>query len=186
VVGERTDPEIDARQIEALLGTQFTADRDFALDIVGRYALDDQLNQAVVEREPVARLHDMGQSIEARRDPLQVADDVLAGQREVLARKQLDRLRFDFADTHLGTRQVGHDDDVPSGGLFCRADARDALGVAVEVPVREVEPRDIQPRANEAFEHLRRFRGRSDRGDDLGLVVGQWHGAMSDVKFQIT
>ena len=173
VVGERADAEIDARQIEALPGTQFAADRDLALDIVARHALDDQLHQAVVEEEPVARLHDLGQPLEAHRDPLRVADDVLAGQREVLAGQQLDRLRLDLAKPHLGTRQVGHDGDAPAGGLFRRADARDALGVAGEVAVREVEPRDVQPRANEAFEHLRRLGGRSDGGDDLGLVVRQ-------------
>ena len=70
VVGERADAEIDARQVEALPGTQLAADRDFALDIVARHALDDQLHQAVVEEEPVARLHDLGQPIEAHRDPL--------------------------------------------------------------------------------------------------------------------
>ena len=94
VVGERTDAEINARQIEALLGTQLTADRDVALDIVARDALHDQLDQAVVEKKPVAGLHDFGQPIEAHRDALPVADDVLAGQREAFAGKQLNRLRL--------------------------------------------------------------------------------------------
>ena len=70
VVSKRTDAEGNARQIEALPGSQFAADRDFALNIVARHALDDQLHQAVVEEEPVARLHDLGQPIEAHRDPL--------------------------------------------------------------------------------------------------------------------
>ena len=70
VVGERADAEIDARQVEALPGTQLAADRDLAVDIVARHALDDQLHQAVVEEEPVARLHDLGQPLEAHRDPL--------------------------------------------------------------------------------------------------------------------
>ncbi len=41
VVGERADAEINARQVEALPGTQLAADRDFAVDIVARHALDD-------------------------------------------------------------------------------------------------------------------------------------------------
>ena len=39
-----------------------------------------------------------------------------------------------------------------------------------KVAVREIQPRDIQPRANEPLEHLRRFRRRADGGDDLGFV----------------
>ena len=105
-----------------------------------------------------------------------VADDVLAGQREAVAGAQLDRLRLDLADAHLGAGQVGHDGDAPAGGLLRGADAGDALGVAGEVAVREVEPRDVQPRADEALQHLRRFRGRADGGDDLGLVGGKLHG----------
>ena len=90
-----------------------------------------------------------------------------------VAGAQLDRLRLDLADAHLGAGQVGHDGDALPGGALGGADARDALGVAGEVAVREVEPRDVQPGADEAFQHLRRFRGRPDGGDDLGLVVRQ-------------
>ena len=70
VVGERADAEIDARQVEALPGTQLAADRDFAVHVVACHALDDELHQAVVEEEPVARLHDPGQPLEAHRDTL--------------------------------------------------------------------------------------------------------------------
>ena len=89
--------------------------------------------------------------------------------------RKLDRLRLDLAEAHLGAGQVGHDGDAPAGGLLRGADAGDALGVAGEVAVREVEPRDVQPGADEALQHLRRFRGRADGGDDLGLVVWQQH-----------
>ena len=51
---------------------------DGAVDIVARHALHDQLDQAVVEKELVARLHHPGQPFEAHRDPALVADDVLA------------------------------------------------------------------------------------------------------------
>ena len=67
-------------------GSQLAADGDFALHVVARHALDDQLHQAVVEEEPVARLHHARQPLEAHRDPVRVADDVLAGQRESCAR----------------------------------------------------------------------------------------------------
>ena len=55
VFGERADAEIDARQVEPLARTQLAADGDRALHVVARDALDDELHQAVVEEEPVAR-----------------------------------------------------------------------------------------------------------------------------------
>ena len=119
VVGERADAEIDARQIEALPGTQFAADRDRALDVVARHALDDELHQAVVEEEPVARLHDARQRIEAHRDPAAALPTMSSLVSVKLSPgTQLDRLRLDLADAHLRTRQVGHDGDAPAGGPF--------------------------------------------------------------------
>ena len=79
------------------------------------------------------------------------------GQCEGVAGAQLDRLRLDLADSHLGAGQVGHDGDAYACGELGDADARDAFGVTVEVAVREVQPRDVQPRSNEAFQHLWRF-----------------------------
>jgi hypothetical protein len=87
----------------------------------------------------------------------------------------VDRLGLDLADAHLWAGQVGHDDHAPPGGALGGADAGDALGVAREVTVREVKPRDVHPRADEALQHLRRFRGRPDGGDDFGFVVGKRH-----------
>ena len=118
---------------------------------VACHALDDQLHQSVVQEQPVARLHDLGQSRKAHRDPLGVADDVLAGQREGVAGEQLDRFRLDLADAHLGAGQVGHYGDALAGGSLRGADPRDAFGMTREVAVREVEPRNVQPRSNEAF-----------------------------------
>ena len=77
MVGERADAEVDARQVEPLARAQLAADRDPAVHVVARDALDDQLHQAVVEEEPVARLHHLRQRLEAHRDALRVADDVL-------------------------------------------------------------------------------------------------------------
>src|SRR5262249_1032264 len=44
-----------------------------------------------------------------------------------------------------------------------------------EVAMGEVEPCDVEARADEAFQHVRCFGGWSDRGHDFGLVVGEWH-----------
>jgi hypothetical protein len=81
-------------------------------------------------------------------------------------------LRLDLADAHLGAGQVGHDGDAFGGGLLGGTDAGNALGMTAEISVRKVEPGDVEAGADEALEHLRRFRGGSDGGDDLGLVSG--------------
>ena len=56
------------------------------------------------------------------------------------------------------------------------ADAADALRVLEELAMREVEPRDVQPGADEPFEHLGRFRSRPDGRDDLRFMSGKGHG----------
>ena len=82
MLGERADAELDARQIQPFARTQLAADRDDALHIVALDALDDELHEAVVEKEPVARFHHARQRLEAHRDALRVADDVFIRQRE--------------------------------------------------------------------------------------------------------
>ena len=65
VVGEGADAEVDARQVETFFRAQFTADGDGAVDVVARDALDEQLDEAVVEKEPVAGFYDAGQGLKA-------------------------------------------------------------------------------------------------------------------------
>ena len=55
---------------------------------------------------------------------------------------------------------------------FSAGRTRAIRSVAVEVPVREVEPRHVQAGAKQASS-LARLGRRSDRDDDLRLVVGQ-------------
>ena len=53
-----------------------------AFHVVARDALDDELHETVVEKEPVAGLHHARQRLEAHRDALRVADDVFIRERE--------------------------------------------------------------------------------------------------------
>ena len=117
VLGERADAEIDARQVQSLARTQLAADGDRAFHVVAGDALDDELDEAVVEKEPVARLHDARQRLEAHRDALRVADDVFIREREAVARHELNRLRLDLPEAHLRPRQIGHDRHAPARRL---------------------------------------------------------------------
>src|SRR5262249_15602346 len=62
-----------------------------------------------------------------------------------------------------------------ASGLGRRTDAVDALRMICEVAMGEVEPCDVEARADEAFQRVRCFGGWPDRGHDFGLVVGEWH-----------
>src|SRR5258705_183604 len=57
---ESADTQINARQIETLFGAQFTADLDFALNIVAGNSLDNELDQTIIEKEAVAWFYDFG------------------------------------------------------------------------------------------------------------------------------
>src|SRR4029453_9286303 len=71
------------------------------------------------------------------------------------------------------SRQIGHDGYAPTG--FCRhlSDAPDDFPVTLEVAVRKIQPRAVQSRTDETLQHLRRFRGRPEGGNNLGLVRRQ-------------
>jgi hypothetical protein len=86
-----------------------------------------------------------------------------------------DRFRVDRAEPHFGTRQVGHDGDTLAGGPGRLADAGDALGMTGKIAVRKIQSRNVESGADQPIEHFGRLRRRSDRRDDLGLVVGKRH-----------
>ena len=125
------------------------------MHVRARDPLDDQLHQTVVEEQPVPGLHHRGQLGETHRDAFTGADHLLAGQDETVARLQLDRFGIDLPQPHLRSGQVRHDGHPPAGGLFGGTDPRDAFGVAAEIAVRKIEPRHIQPGANQPFQHRR-------------------------------
>jgi hypothetical protein len=65
VIGKGTDAQLDTRQIQALARAEFAADGDLTLDITARHVLDDQLHQAVVQEQTVARSDDSGASVQS-------------------------------------------------------------------------------------------------------------------------
>ena len=72
VVGEGADTQIDAGQIQPLPRTQLTAHGHPAVHVAARDMFHQQLNEPVVEEQPVAGLHHPRQVFEAHRDALPV------------------------------------------------------------------------------------------------------------------
>ena len=74
------------------------------------------------------------------------------------------------ADAHLGARQIGHQGNFPADGLRRRPQPLDARRVLVEGAVREIQARHAHSRADHLFQNRRRIAGRSNGGDDFGLL----------------
>src|SRR5215468_3653772 len=115
---------------------------------------DCQFHQTVVQEESVLRLYNVRQVLEAHRYTVQIARDQICGECERFSRLQLNRLWCDVADPHLRSWKVGHDGDAAADGLCRGSDALDALGMTCEIAVREVQPRNTQPRADETLQCL--------------------------------
>src|SRR5262245_48283983 len=88
---------------------------------------------------------------------------------------QVNRLQFDRANPNLWTWQIRHDRHTVASGFRRRADAVDPLGMISQVAMGEVEPCDVEARADEAFQHLRCVGGWPDRGHDFGFVLRERH-----------
>ena len=86
---------------------------------------------------------------------MRVADDVFAGEGEGIAGGEVDEFGLNDADAHLRPRQVGHNGDGATSGLFGRADAGDTIGMITEFAMRKIKSRDVEAGTNEFFQHFR-------------------------------
>ena len=91
----------------------------------------------------------------------------------MIARHEIDRFGIDLAQAHFWSGKIGHDGHAPPRFLSSLTNATNDLGVSWEITVRKIQPRNIESCLDQPRQHLGRFRGRTDRGDDLGFVSGQ-------------
>jgi hypothetical protein len=117
--------------------------------------IHDELHEPIVEKEPIARLHHARQRLEGHRDPPRIADNIFIRQRKLVARHKLNRLRLDLPQTHLRPRQIRHDRHAPSGRALRLPDPLHHFRVPGKFAVRKIQPRNIEPRADEPHQHLR-------------------------------
>jgi hypothetical protein len=78
VFGEGANAEINSGKIQSFSRTQLAADRDGALNIVPRSAIDYKLHEPVVQVKAIARLHCARQAGEGHRHAPRISDDVVA------------------------------------------------------------------------------------------------------------
>ena len=74
VLRERLDAQVNVRKVQPLSRSQFPADSYDASHVVASDCHHFQLNEAVIEREQIPRLHRLRQAREADRDALLVTD----------------------------------------------------------------------------------------------------------------
>src|SRR5690349_20586084 len=91
----------------------------------------------------------------------------------MLAGAKMNWLRIDLPKAHLWSRQICHDCEPLAGAFRGRAETLNNLGVIKKIAVGKIEPSDTDPGLDKPGQHLGRFRGRPDGGDNLGLVRPQ-------------
>ncbi len=74
----------------------------------------------------------------------------------------------DFADTKLGSLQIGEDADRPLEARLRRPHRRVQFFHGVEGGMAHVDAEHVHPCLEQTFDHLRRVRRGPERGDDLG------------------
>jgi len=77
LLGEGSNPEIDAGKIQPFLGAKFTSDEDAAPDVCPLDLYNFQLNETVVQVQPIPGFHRLRQPRKADGDPARVTYDVV-------------------------------------------------------------------------------------------------------------
>ena len=161
-----------ARQVDALVGGDATARLDHAADLLAVDLERAQAHPAVGQEDRIALVHCRGEAVPADREQFARADRALRRrQGELLAGLDLDEPTLDLVEPQLRAGEVAEHADPFAHQLSGRPDPLDVLGVAGLVSVGEVEPEDVGSGRDQTLQHLRRPRGRADRGDDLRPAV---------------
>ena len=162
-----------ARDVDALVRIDFSADRDLAARPSGLHLLDLQMHEAVVDEDVLAGHQHFG---EHRRADGQVARlaGAVAREDDLVAAREHDRSR-QVADAKLRALQIGDQRERTSGARLGLADEKSALRVVLVRAVREVEASRVHPGVDELVEHLPGRGGWADRADDLRAAPSERH-----------
>ena len=118
-------------------------------------AIDQKLDQSIIQKKAIAGLYHPGKGFKAHRDPPGAADDVLAGKDKGITRLEMDGIGIDGSQPHFWAWKVSHDSNATTRGLASMTDSTDDLRVLVEITMRKVEPGNIHAGADETLQHFR-------------------------------
>ena len=175
MIGESGDAEIYPREIETLTGAQFAANGHRAIHFVAFNLINQKLYESIIQKQAIAGFYDTRKRLETHGSPAGVADDVVAGQGKLVTSVQVDRLRVDRSQPHLGTWQVRHDRNPLTRSPGSATDPSNDLPMLIEGAVRKVKPGNVHTGSDEALQHFRGVGRRADRRNDLGFMIGQYH-----------
>ena len=173
LLGQGRRGDVDAGQVDPLVVLEDAAGDDDGVDLAIAHVGDGEAEVAVVEQDLIAGLDVARQALVGRRDPPDVADDVLGGDRELGAGPQVDLPGGELADADLGALQVEQRGDRLAAAVGLGADDLEHPGVIVVTPVRKVEPCDAHSGVDQLADALGRRRRRPEGADDLRA----WHDA---------
>ena len=162
--------QIDVRHGNALAAAEHAAVDHAAHDVrAARDLLDVQRDQAVVDQDSVAGVHQLNHPRIGDGDLRFVALDVAAGQDELLPRLQGHLVSLERLGAHLRSLGIQHDGDrdvlLPAQAL----DAVDARALLLVGAVGHIQAAYVHARVHQLGDHLLAVAGRAERTHDFRL-----------------
>ncbi len=171
--GEGRGRQTAALLVDALVVRQLAADGDDGVDLFPAHSLDGEHDETVVEQQTVARVHVARQVFVVQAAAGLIADFAGGVEREFLSGLQHDLAVLEPADPNFRALQIGHDGNGLAQAGGCFADELGAVNMVLRLAMRKIEPNDIDPGREHAFEDVWRGTGGADGGNDFG---GAGHG----------
>jgi hypothetical protein len=155
------------RQVHPFAGLQPTRPDDLCEDIATVDADHLGDDASVSQHDGVARVNDLAQIVERRRDLLRGAENGVGGQNYLVSSLEAYFFGAEESRPDLRTGQVGEDADRGSCRPAGVADPPNSLGLFVMRAVRKVHSKDVHSRLGELRDRARVIGSRSDGCNDL-------------------
>ena len=170
----RRHADRDAGQRQTLVVADRAAFGDVADDVGAVLDLDgDERDVAVVDEQPVAGPHVVGELLVRRRDAVVVAGAVLDGDADPLAGGPHRPARRRSGRAGSWALQVGEHRDVAACGLRGLADLVESPAVLGVLAVAEVQPGHVHAGLDERPQPFWRVGGRAEGADDLRAAASR-------------
>ena len=173
LVGDRGNVQLDIGQIDALARLEATAVDHPGRNLVALDALHGQLEQAIIDENPITGLDLLVQAAMVNRHLLHPivnpADQFIGTQHQGFAGRHVQRIAFELAETDLRSLQILKNGDMPVQVLGGLTHQPHRLRVIIEAAVGKIEPDHVRAFPQQALDRLGvagiRSQGRYDLGE---------------------
>ena len=159
-----------ARQVDPLVVAQRSAHHYPAADFVARNVKDGQLHVSIIQQDPLAGAHILGQTGIGGGKEAVLSQHIAGGDGHLRAGLQVHRAVFHQAGADLGALQIAQDgnSEGPVRRLF--PDNGDEFRLFLLSAVRKIQPEHIHAAVHQGADHVAVFRSRPQGSDNLGTT----------------